>query len=248
MSSTSNGKNSNNSQSPDDEWIGELIWTLVKAAGHLLWWAILFPALSVPVIVSGAVGIQFGGRAALVTSVVFIAAYVAWAWGDTKSFDAWVAAPVRRRWLTWWRYPRRWESVCTLHGLTANLGERHLVPVLRSVQIGQHTDVLELRVVTSQSVADWQKRTEALAAAWRADRLVVRAITPGEAAVTVMPGDVLAQPVALPAVKPGTTVDLAGVQVGVTETRAWWRVPLLGHHVLIAGATGAGKGRADCGR
>ena len=133
-------------------------------------------------IVSGAVGIQFGGRAALVTSVVFIAAYVAWAWGDTKSFDAWVAAPVRRRWLTWWRYTRRWESVCTLHGLTANLGERHLVPVLRSVQIGQHTDVLELRVVTSQSVADWQKRTEALAAAWRADRLVVRAITPGEAA------------------------------------------------------------------
>ena len=167
MSSTSNGKNSNNSQSPDDEWIGELIWTLVKAAGHLLWWAILFPALSVPVIVSGAVGIQFGGRAALVTSVVFIAAYVAWAWGDTKSFDAWVAAPVRRRWLTWWRYTRRWESVCTLHGLTANLGERHLVPVLRSVQIGQHTDVLELRVVTSQSVADWQKRTEALAAAWQ---------------------------------------------------------------------------------
>ena len=61
--------------------------------------------------------------------------------------------------LTWWRYTRRWESVCTLHGLTANLGERRLVPVLRSVQIGQHTDVLELRVVTSQSVADWQKRT-----------------------------------------------------------------------------------------
>ena len=50
MSSTSNRKNSNSGRSPDDEWIGELIWTLVKAAGHLLWWAILFPAISVPII------------------------------------------------------------------------------------------------------------------------------------------------------------------------------------------------------
>lgn len=32
------------------------------------------------------------------------------------------------------------------------------------------------------------------------------------------------------------------MRVGITETRHWWQVPLLGHHVLIAGATGAGKG------
>ena len=120
--------------------------------------------------------------------------------------------------------------------------------MLRSVQIGQHTDVLELRVVTSQSVADWQKRTEALAAAWRADRLVVRAITPGEAADDSHARRCPGATRRIPVPKPGTTVDLAGVRVGVTETRAWWRVPLLGHHVLIAGATGAGKGRAFCGR
>ncbi|EUA44252.1 ftsK/SpoIIIE family protein [Mycobacterium xenopi 3993] len=39
-----------------------------------------------------------------------------------------------------------------------------------------------------------------------------------------------------------TTVNLAAVRVGITETRTWWRLPVLGQHILIAGATGAGKG------
>jgi S-DNA-T family DNA segregation ATPase FtsK/SpoIIIE len=35
---------------------------------------------------------------------------------------------------------------------------------------------------------------------------------------------------------------LSAVPVGITDTHQWWRVPVLGHHLLIAGATGAGKG------
>ena len=242
MSGSSNSKSSSNSQSCDDEWIGELIWSLVKAAGHLLWWAMLFPAISVPIIISAVVGIRFGVRAGMVTSIAVIVTYGLWAWFDQKSFESWVVEPVRRRWLIWWRYSRCWESVCTLHGLTAKLGERTLVPVLRALQIGHHTDVLDLGLVTGQSVTDWQKQAEALAAAWRAERLVIRATAPGELRVTIMRGDVLADPVRLPAITPGSAVDLSAVRAGVTETRQWWGVPVLGHHVLVAGATGAGKG------
>jgi len=214
----------------------------MKAAGHLLWWAMLFPAISVPIIISGVAGIRFGVRAGMVTSIALVVAYGVWAWLDERSFEAWIVAPVRRRWLIWWRYSRCWESVCTLHGLTAKLGERILVPVLRAVQIGRHTDVLDLRVVTGHSVTDWQKQADALAAAWRAERLVIRSSAPGELRVTIMRGDVLADPVRLAAIKPGSAVDLSAVRAGVTETRQWWRVPVLGHHVLVAGATGAGKG------
>ena len=32
------------------------------------------------------------------------------------------------------------------------------------------------------------------------------------------------------------------MRVGITETRTWWQLPVLGQHILIAGATGAGKG------
>jgi len=37
-------------------------------------------------------------------------------------------------------------------------------------------------------------------------------------------------------------VNLAAVALGITDTHRWWRVPVLGHHLLVAGATGAGKG------
>ena len=85
--------------------------------GHLLWWGAIFvPRLSVPVIVLGAVGSQFGGRDRTGDQrCVYLSRLRGLGVGRHESrFDAWVAAPVRRRWLTWWRYTRRWESVCTL--------------------------------------------------------------------------------------------------------------------------------------
>jgi hypothetical protein len=133
MSGSSNSKSSNKSQSCDEEWIGDLIWSLVKAAGQLLWWAMLFPAISVPILISVFVVIRFDLRAGMVTTFVVTLAYGLWAWFDQKSFESWAVQPVRRRWLMWWRYSRCWEPVCTLHGLTAKLGERTLVPVLRDL-------------------------------------------------------------------------------------------------------------------
>ncbi|GLD42916.1 hypothetical cell division FtsK/SpoIIIE protein [Mycobacterium kiyosense] len=242
MSNTSNRNNRNDNQASDDDWIGELIWGLVKAAGQLLWWAILFPTLSVPVILTIWVAIAHGPRAGLLTAALAGAAFIGWAVLEPSSFTAWVTAPVRQRWLSWWRYRRTWASVCTLHGVTARLGERSLVPVLQSVRIGNHTDVLTLRVVAGQSINDWQKRAPALAAAWRADRLTIRATTPGELRIIIGRSDVLAQPIALPMPTRATTVDLAAVRVGITEMRTWWQLPVLGRHILIAGATGAGKG------
>jgi S-DNA-T family DNA segregation ATPase FtsK/SpoIIIE len=171
----SNNKNTNNSQSNDDDWIIDLVLSLFKAAGYLLWWAVLFPAISIPIIASVAIVITHGPRPGLIIGIAFAAAYAGWVWLDPRSFHGWVTEPVRRRWLTWSRYTRAWESVCTLHGLTATLGERTLVPTLLSVRIGKATDVLALRVVTGHSLPDWQKQSEALAAAWRADRITMQA-------------------------------------------------------------------------
>ncbi len=242
MSNTPNRKNHNTNQSSDDDWIGELIWSLIKAAGQLLWWAILFPALSVPAILTIWVAIAHGARAGLLTAALAVAAYTGWAVVNPFSFAAWVTAPVRQRWLSWWRYRRNWASVCTLHGLTARLGERTLVPALRSVQIGNHADVLILRVVAGQSINDWHKQGPALAAAWRAEQLTIRATTPGELRIIIGRGDVLAQPISLPMPTPATPVDVAAVRIGITEARTRWQLPVLGQHILVAGATGAGKG------
>lgn len=241
MSDTSNQKN-HNDQSSNDDWIGDLLLSLVKAAGYLLWWAILFPALGIPAAIVSWIAITHGARTGIWTAWGIVAIYVGWALLEPTSFDTWIVAPVRHRWLSWWRYRRNWESVCALHGLCATLDNRTLAPTLQSVDIGTHTDVLTLRVVTGQSLADWQKQAPALAAAWRAERLTIRAVAAGELRVTIMRGDPMAKPLALPMPTPATSVDLAGVRVGVTEARRWWQLPVLGHHILVAGATGAGKG------
>ncbi|MCA4723065.1 MULTISPECIES: FtsK/SpoIIIE domain-containing protein [Mycobacteriaceae] len=238
----SNTKNTNNTESNDDDWLGDLVTSLFTAAGYLLWWAVLFPAISIPVIASLALGLTHGPRAGVVCAVALGVAYVSWAWLDPAWFRAWVTEPVRRRWLTWSRYTRTWESTCTLHGLTATLGDRTLTPTLRTITIGTTTDVLAVRIVTGQSAADWHKQSDALAAAWRADRITIVATAPGELKITLMRGDVLAEPIGLPMPTAATPVDLGAVAVGITETRHRWHLPLLGHHVLIAGATGAGKG------
>lgn len=238
----SDNKHTNNSGSTHDDWFEDLILSLAKAMGYLLWWSILFPAISIPLIASLAAAITGGPHPGMITAIVFGAAYAGWAWFDPRSFHAWVTEPMRHRWLTWSRYTRTWESVCTLHGLTARLGERTLVPTLHSVRIGRTTDVLALRVVTGQSLTDWHKQSEALAAAWRADRITIRATAPGELRITLMRGDALADPIALPMPTTTTAVDVGSLRVGITETRRWWHLPLLGHHLLVAGATGAGKG------
>ena len=239
---TSNKKNTTNSGSGDDDWFGELVMSLFTASGYVLWWAVLFPAISVPIVVSLTLGVAHGPRAGLVAAIVFGAGYAGWAWLDPVSFRGWVTEPVRRRVLTWSRYTRSWESTCALHGLTAKLGERTLVPTLRTVTIGRTSDTLAVRIVTGQSAADWHQQSEALAAAWRADRMTITTSGPGELRITLMRGDVLAEPVPLPMPTSVTPVTLESVRVGITETRNYWQVPLLGHHILVAGATGAGKG------
>jgi DNA segregation ATPase FtsK/SpoIIIE, S-DNA-T family len=226
----------------NDEWIVDLIWALFKAVGYLLWLTILFPAISVPAFISLAVMLCYGVGAGALTAAGLGAFYGLWASLDPPSFEDWIAGPMRQRFQMWWRYTRTWDTVCALNGLTARHQDRTLTPLLRSVWIGTHTDVLDLRVVTGQSVADWQKRTRELAAAWRADQLTIRPTAPGEIRITITRYDFLTQPVRLPRPTANANVDLSAVPVGITDTHQWWRVPVLGHHLLIAGATGAGKG------
>lgn len=56
----SNTKNTNNTGSNDDDWLGDLVMSLFTAAGYLLWWAVLFPAISLPIVASLVLGITHG--------------------------------------------------------------------------------------------------------------------------------------------------------------------------------------------
>jgi S-DNA-T family DNA segregation ATPase FtsK/SpoIIIE len=243
MSQSSNSQRGRETQQSNDDWIVALV-CCIKSVACLTWLSIRFPSVSIPAFVTLGMTLCYGIPAGMVTAATIVAGYGTWAVLDAPSFEAWFAQPVRQQFLTWWRYTRNWESVCALNGLTTRDREhdRMLTPRLRSIRIGRYADVIDLRVVGGQSVNDWQKRVHELAAGWRAERISIRAIRPGEVRITVTRYDPLAQPIPLPWWAATTNVNLAAVTVGVTDTHRWWQVPVLGHHLLVAGATGAGKG------
>ena len=164
MSQSSKSQRAKETQQSNDDWIVALIWC-IKAVGCLLWLAILFPALSIPAVVSLGMTLCYGIVAGMLTAVTFVAGYGTWAALDARSFEAWIAQPVRQRFVMWWRYTRNWESVCALNGLTARHQDRILTPLVRSVWIGKHTDVIDLRVVTGQAEIAWQHIVNMLAKA-----------------------------------------------------------------------------------
>jgi S-DNA-T family DNA segregation ATPase FtsK/SpoIIIE len=232
----------NKSESATDDLVETMLVGAAKLIGLMAWWAVRFPLVSPPIVVALVATALAGWRLGVVVIVVCVISYGLWCYLDREAFHRLMWDPIRESWMTWWRYKRSWEHVCTLHHLTACLNDRTLFPLLQSVTIGATSDVLVVRIVTGQCVADWQKHSDALAQAWRAQRVTIRSTTPGELQIIVHHTDALALPLRLRRPATGTKVDPRAVGVGATEAGRWWRLPVLGQHILIAGATGSGKG------
>jgi S-DNA-T family DNA segregation ATPase FtsK/SpoIIIE len=235
-------RGSKDSESATDDFVETLLVGTAKVVRWLVWWAVRFPLASTPIVVALAATVLAGWRLGAVVAVACAVSYGLWWYLDRESFDRLLWYPIRAHWLSWWRYKRSWEQVCTLHHLTACLNDRTLIPLAQSVNIGATSDVLVVRIVTGQCLADWQKRSDALAEAWRAQRVTIASTTPGAIQITVHHTDALALPLRLPWPATAAKVDAGCAVLGVTEAGRWWRLPVLGQHILIAGATGSGKG------
>jgi S-DNA-T family DNA segregation ATPase FtsK/SpoIIIE len=245
MATSSKSHHTNNSRGPEsdiDETITAILVGLAKAAAVLVWCSALFPMISIPTFASLCVGVYFGPIFGLSLAVLSCLALTAWSQLSPASFKQSVAGPMRIQWRTWWVYRYRWTALCTLHGLTAKLDDRTLVPALGSVSIGANSDVVVVRILTGQSVADWQTCSAALAEALGARRVTIRSLKPGTISITAHHSDPLATPIRLRRPEINAPVDLSNLRVGVTEAGTWWRLPVLGQHLLVAGATGSGKG------
>lgn len=233
---------SRSTESDGDETVTLIVLALAKGLCVLVWWSVLFPMISIPALASLWVGLRYGAGFGVLLAAASGLGLVAWSRLSPVTFGDWVTARLRSRWLTWWIYRRRWTAICTLHGLTATLGDRALVPALRSVTIGATSDVLTVGILIGHSVTHWQGQSAPLADAFRARRVTIRAAQPGTITVTAHHGDPLTTPVRLHRPSRDTRLDLSRVALGVTEAGTWWRLPVLGHHILIGGATGSGKG------
>ena len=170
-----------------------------------------------------------------------------WARLHPPSFDRWAAPWLRRYWRRWTVYRgRRWAAVlvdCDLVRDNRRTGQLMVPRVLRVRSRTRSIDTLYVRMARGQDLHTWTEKADALAAALFAHRVAISKVRPAVLAVVVEREMPFGHVVPAPDI-PGDPreVDLAALDVGDDEHGNPFRLGLLGKHVFIAGASGAGKG------
>ena len=190
-------------------------------------------------VVAGVLMWRVTGWLGLVVLAVCIAAVlVVWWWRFRVSFSRFVASPARGQWRAW-HYRRHWAAVMTIGRLAPVYQGRILLPVLGKVSATSYTDRVRVRLVSGQSAADFAARADNLAHGFGAMLCRIRSASPGALVLEFVRRDALAA--IIPALAISARVDLRALPVGRCEDGQVWLVRVHGTHVLIAGATGAGK-------
>lgn len=214
-------------------------------------------ALVVALVVSG------WYAAALGAGMLAAAGLAAWFLLASEGFDRWVLSPGR----CWWRrrrYRSHWADVMVAARLVVkDARRRELAPRLARIKQGRFADVLKVKLpdgITTDEFADHlgeiaeamrarESRIVPAPRLWAPKWVTARAAgefrsgtyRPGRVFVRLVYGDPLCHIVS-GADLDGTEVELAAVPIGRRDDGARWLVSLVGTHILLAGATGAGKG------
>jgi S-DNA-T family DNA segregation ATPase FtsK/SpoIIIE len=196
--------------------------------GHLVS-AVVVLALAVLVWAIGLVGLISGCTSA-------IAGLLVWRRLAPSSHRRLVVS----RWRGWWVYRRYWQPAMVTCGLAARVGDREYVPRVRRVVAERCVDRLLVELLSGQAPEDFEARTSQLAHTFEARRCRVVVDRPGRICIEFTHTDPLQEPI--PALDPADPPDLTGLSVGRREDGSPWRLRLLGTHLLVAGATGSGKG------
>ncbi|WP_353354162.1 FtsK/SpoIIIE domain-containing protein [Intrasporangium sp. DVR] len=220
------------------------VFGLIRALGSALVTTVRFPAVALPVLLVSAGGVLMGPKAAALVLVVLAALLGAWRFMAPLSFHRHVSgrsAFMARNAV----YRLRWSSVAHRTDLIAHDGrlgrgrEPELVSLLRVRSTTAGSDRLLLRLPTGLTPDDVAAKADAIAHAFRCSAARIHPDRPGRVWLELRRADQLAAPI-LPLPQPDAP-DLAAVPVGHAEDGSVWHLRLAGTHLLIAGATGAGK-------
>ncbi|MEV4674271.1 FtsK/SpoIIIE domain-containing protein [Actinomadura sp. NPDC049382] len=219
---------------------------IVNVARALARTAVFLVRNIVPVSIAaglGWLGYRFGWLAPVLVLALVAVALGVWAGVDRPSFVRWIARPVRARWRLVAVYRRDWQPVLVTAGLTKVHKGREYLPSLVRVRCGPTSDRVLVRMLKGQAPDAWERVAVNLAHGFGATLVRVRdGDRPGRIWLEFVRKDALAVPIPALPVPDGADVDLSALPVGRCEDGSPWRLRLLGTHVLIAGATGAGKG------
>ncbi|MFB4311751.1 FtsK/SpoIIIE domain-containing protein [Actinomadura sp. GTD37] len=191
----------------------------------------------------GWLGVRFGWLVPVLVLALVAVGLGVWAVVDRPSFVRWIARRARARWRLILVYRRDWQPVLVTAGLTKVHKGREYLPSLVRVRCGPTSDRVLVRMLKGQAPDAWERVAVNLAHGFGASLVRVRVgDRPGRIWLEFVRRDALAVPIPALPVPDASAVDLRALPVGRTEDGSPWLLRLLGTHVLIAGATGAGKG------
>ncbi|MFI8975840.1 hypothetical protein ACIGO9_23335 [Nocardia asteroides] len=170
----------------------------VLAVFGLLWWAILFPMVTVPIGTTVAAWLLLGWPAGIAVAAVMVAAMLAWRRWHRVSYEDWFTQRARARFLAIFRYRRRWAALMTACGLSIVNGDRVLVPRLTEVLIGDTSDIVRARMLPGHCPESWTNRAEHLAHAFGAQNARIRLVGPAQVEILFRRSDALAKTVVVP--------------------------------------------------
>jgi len=218
-----------------------VIWLvqLVRLAVRVAWFVVRHPITDAAAGLVALAWLRGGWPGVVVLAAVVTVGLVAPRLARPGWFARLVSGPARNRW-RWWFYRRRWHAMLTIAGLAPKYRGQVVFPLLGKVQVTGCTDRISVRLVSGQSPADFADRTESIAHGFRAYLCRVRSARPGAVLLELVRRDALAD---LMAALPIPDIpDLRALPVGRCEDGSLFTIRLQGTHLLIAGATGAGKG------
>jgi S-DNA-T family DNA segregation ATPase FtsK/SpoIIIE len=220
------------------EWV---IWLvqLIRLLLRVLWFVICHPLLDAAAGLVILTWAKAGWPGVVILVTVTLAALVMLRLWRPDWYARLVSVPIRCRW-RWLVYRRRWHAVMSISGLAPTYRGRITLPVLGKVRAGPCADLVSVRLVSGQSPQAFADRAVELAHGLGVRSCRIRTAGPGLVVLELVRRDALAAVIAalpIPALP-----DLRALPVGRREDGAVFTIRLHGTHLLIAGATGAGKG------
>ena len=218
-----------------------VIWLvqLVRLLWRVVWFLLRYPLVDAAAGLVTLIWLKARWPGVIMLAAVALAGLVLLRVWRPVWFARLVSGPVRCRW-RWWYYRRHWQAVMTITRLAPAYRGRVIVPVLGNVEVTGCTDRVTVALVSGQSPADFAARAEGIAHGFRAYLCRVRSSVPGSVVLELVRRDALADP--MPALRVPEVTDLRAMMVGRREDGTPFSIRLAGTHLLIAGATGAGKG------
>ena len=209
------------------------------------------PRSSLTVTAVTAADLYFGHDTMLAAAGTLASCGGGWRVLDAPSFDRCAGRVLRAWWRRWAAYQRQWSQITHATGLvTADHQGMTRLPKIVRVRSNWCWDTVVVRMTKGQTQSDYESVLDRLANAYRARRATLRTLKPGTIALDFQRREPFDELFVTPPEFTGeaSAVNLARLVIGRDEYGRNFALDLVnGLHILLAGATGAGKGSFEWG-